>query len=266
MEYTNSDVVKSILLELVGGSYSLSWGLRNVNEKRLIENTPVSKVRSAAVGVVELSGVARCQKIEKSPLSNRECCWWHCRVVELRSDGNSLKGATIKQVSSDELFYLEDTSGRVLINPAGAELRVLNNTFDVTPENASQFTPLIERWGINGQNHLGAEIRLQMTEQVILDGDPLFVMGELSEGSMVVKAPLRGPFVISTQSEQDLLKHFKWRGPLAILGGITFSTFGAWMALLNDWNPLSIVGLIITGFVASLIVKPFHFNFNLGGK
>ncbi len=66
--------------------------------------------------------MARQQKPQKAPLSNMDAGWWSCRVEELRSNGKNSHWETIKQVGSNDLFYLEDPTGRVLVNPLGAEL------------------------------------------------------------------------------------------------------------------------------------------------
>src|SRR4051812_42245674 len=100
-----------ILVGLVGGPVVLVWGLRKVSEKRLVENTPTSRVRSAAMGLVELSGIARPHSPLKSPLTGLDACWWQCVVEERVSDGKNTHWRTIREVSSNDWFYLEDPTG-----------------------------------------------------------------------------------------------------------------------------------------------------------
>jgi len=92
------------------------WGLRRLNQKRLIENTPTSKVRSAAMGLVELAGLARERKPQKSPSPTRRAAGGTagCRNC---APAQAVNWVTIKQIGSVELFYLDDTTGCVLINP-----------------------------------------------------------------------------------------------------------------------------------------------------
>lgn len=314
--------VDGIFYTLIGGPILLGWGLRKLNEKRLIENTPVSKVRSAAMGVVELSGIARQRKPQKSPLSNRDACWWNCQVQELRSNGKNTYWATIKQVGCMDFFYLDDTTGKVLVNPMGAELHILKYTFDLNAMTRTQIAPVLNGWGINDLNWIGGEKRLRILEQLIPDCAPLFVMGELmsvadhlddrqarfearmraikadpvkmaeadtnhdgtidaeewdafrakqeeeflkeeterqsqmpDQDQMLVHAPANGAFVVSTESEGELLNSFKWSAPLSIAGGIALSALGVGLALLQDWNPLFIIGLVGAGLAASLFIK-----------
>jgi hypothetical protein len=313
-----------IIYPLAGGPILLVWGLRKLYEKRLIENTPVSKVRSAAMGLVELSGMARLRKPQKSPLSNMDACWWNCSVQELRSNGKNSHWATIKQVGSVDLFYLDDTTGRVLVNPFGAELHVLNNTFELNAMTRTQIAPVLNGWGLNDMSWFGLERRMRIIEQVIPDCAPLFVMGELislgehledrqarfnarlraikadpvkmaeadtnhdgmidpeewdafrakqeeeflkeemskqaampNQDSLLVKAPGKGAFVVSTESEEDLVSSFQWMAPLAVFGGVALTGVGAWLAILAGWNPFFIVGLSGIGLAIGLCVKQF---------
>jgi hypothetical protein len=168
-----------ILWLLLFGPFALIHGLRTFNEKRLIENTPTSKVRSAAMGPVELAGIARWRKPQKAPMSGMDCCWWDCQVQELRSSGKDRHWATIHHASSVDLFYLDDTTGRVLVSPLGAELHILKNTFDLNASTRIQFAPVLTGWGLDDMNWFGGERRLRILESVIPDCAPIFVMGEL---------------------------------------------------------------------------------------
>jgi hypothetical protein len=164
---------------LVGGPIALGWGLRKLSEKRLIQNTPLSKIRSAAMGLVELQGMARMHTPQKSPLSKMDACWWNCRVEEYRSEGKDSHWQTLKQVGSTDMFYLEDTTGRVLVNPFNAELHVLNNIFELNAATRTQIAPVLNVWGLDDTNWFGGERRMRIIEQLIPDYAPLFVMGEL---------------------------------------------------------------------------------------
>jgi len=96
---------------------------------RLIEDTPTAKTRSAHQGYVELEGVARI--MDDAPvtakLSGLPCCWYRYRVEELEhyhdARGRSrTRWRVVDSGTSDETFWLEDDTGRVAVDPSGAEI------------------------------------------------------------------------------------------------------------------------------------------------
>lgn len=317
------------LFALVGGPILLGRGLRRLKEKRLIQNTPVSKVRSAAVGLIELAGVARRRKEMNSPLSTVKCCCWNCEVQELRSDGRKAYWHPISKLGTIDLFYLDDSTGRVLINPMGAQLHVMSYTFHLNPETRAFLEPALIQCGINDKSLFGGTREIRIIERVIPEGERLFVMGQLvpmgehledrqarfnerlraikadpvkmaeadinhdgaidaeewdafrhkqeeeflkeeiarqanlpAEDLMLVKAPAKGPFVISTESEKELIDSYKWTAPTAVSGGIGISGIGVWLGLANGWQPYHLVGLVVLGLVVGTFIK--RFNFRIG--
>jgi hypothetical protein len=179
MIYSHNSSSQLIGLMLIGGPMFVFSGLRKLSERRLLQNTPRSKVRSAAMGLVELSGVA--QPVEApliAPVSQRPCCWWHCRVQELRSNGRSSNWVTIQENTSQTLLYLQDETGRVLVDPTGAELHVLNTIQGLNAETRTLLAGTLNGWGINDLNWIGGG-RLRVIEDMIADGAPLMVLGEL---------------------------------------------------------------------------------------
>ena len=61
-------------------SLGLFWGGINcIRLKRQIENTPTSKVRSIAMGMVEVHGRTRRVYALISPLTNSACAWYRIR-------------------------------------------------------------------------------------------------------------------------------------------------------------------------------------------
>lgn len=99
------------------------WQLRRA---RLIEDTPTSKVRSAAQGYVEFYGLARLLPGPAivSPLTGTRCCWWQYTVEEQQQDdsGRSRGWRVIERATSDELFLLVDETGECIIDPLGASV------------------------------------------------------------------------------------------------------------------------------------------------
>jgi len=107
---------------LGGGALALRW----LQVARLIEDTPTSRVRSAAQGYVELSG--RGLPLEgtrnPAPLTLRPCVWWRYRIAR-KQEGRSGRGDSWQTVASGQSvqpFLLDDATGRCIVQPAGAEV------------------------------------------------------------------------------------------------------------------------------------------------
>jgi len=92
--------------------------------KRIIQDTPTSKVRSAAQGYTELSGQG--QLIEgttiTAPLTNTLCTWYTYTIEEQRGSGKNRRWVTIESGTSEEFFLLIGDTGQVIIDPEGANV------------------------------------------------------------------------------------------------------------------------------------------------
>jgi hypothetical protein len=92
--------------------------------KRIIEDIPTSKIRSAAQGYIELSGRGELMEGQPitAPLTGTTCTWYTYKVEEHRSSGKHSHWVTLEQGDSDELFLLIDDTGRCVIDPEGAHV------------------------------------------------------------------------------------------------------------------------------------------------
>ncbi len=100
------------------------FGFRNWRLARLIDDTPRSRIRSAAQGYVELGGRARmpADTVNNSPLTGRTCVWWLYRI-ERSVMSNRNRWETIDRGTSTQVFLIEDETGSCLVNPQGADVR-----------------------------------------------------------------------------------------------------------------------------------------------
>ncbi len=105
-------------------AYSFWYAFKAWNKNRIIEDTPTSRVRSAAQGYVELSGlgVPGPKSAIKGPLTGIPCAWWRYKIEERRSTGRSRAWSTVQSDTSAEPFLLDDGTGQCLIDPRGAEV------------------------------------------------------------------------------------------------------------------------------------------------
>lgn len=97
-------------------------GLAAVRLKRLIENTPVSRIRSLATGMVEVCGRAeRCYALV-TPVTQIPCIYYRLRRYR-REERNGNWRLTAQSSSGLHPFWLRDATGKVLIDPTAADLR-----------------------------------------------------------------------------------------------------------------------------------------------
>lgn len=102
---------------------------RRLHQARLIENVPTAKVRSAPQGYVELIGQTKLMDgpVIVSPLTSRTCVWYSYKIEEkvTRHQANGKWQShwkCVEQKRSEDLFLLEDETGRCVIDPDGAEV------------------------------------------------------------------------------------------------------------------------------------------------
>lgn len=114
----------------VGAPLCFFFGFRYWRLARLIDDTPVSRIRSAAQGYVELSGTARMADGPPNiaPLSQLPCAWWLYRIEHRTGSGRDARWETINRGVSVAPFRLEDDTGACMVGPTGADVRPGNKS------------------------------------------------------------------------------------------------------------------------------------------
>jgi hypothetical protein len=164
----------AVLAALVAaGAWGFAAGFRWWRWARLIEDTPTSRVRSAAQGYVELAGRGRNLPGEPviAPLSRRPCTWWSFAIEQRVSDGRRRRWQVINHDESAHLFAMEDESGMCVVDPEGAD--VLPSATDRWHGDAP--FPVAGPPPTSGFRGFGSEYRYR--ESRMHDGDPLYAIG-----------------------------------------------------------------------------------------
>ena len=168
----------SLLFGLAGfvvGIFIFVRGFRVFARKERIVNTPVSKIAGAAMGPVKFFGTAVGPYTLLAPLTEVDCFYYRASV----EGGEDLNGEP-REGASECLFtpfFVEDETGRVLIDPRGAHID-LPNDYDV-PLAGAEMDDCVERFlARRGLLEVGAR---GLRESTIKYGDPLFVVGELRD-------------------------------------------------------------------------------------
>ncbi|PLX96914.1 MAG: hypothetical protein C0622_13945 [Desulfuromonas sp.] len=141
----------------------LWYGFYFFGLRRQIENTPTSKVRSVAMGMVEVKGTARRQYALLSPMTQTPCVFY--RLTKYRRDQNKHQWRVRSVNSSANVpFYLEDETGRVEVDPSSGS---------VTPRTKQEGAPG-EELSIFSMSDDRDE---KWVEEVIVEGTLLYVLG-----------------------------------------------------------------------------------------
>ena len=143
--------------------------------KRIIEDTPTSKVRSAAQGYVEMRGSGELLDGPPiiAPLTGTTCTWYGYKVEEHRSSGKNSKWVIIDSGDSSELFLLVDETGKCIIDPDGAAVTTASKDVWYGSNSRPQRRPPHSR---NVLTSLAGG-KYRYTERRMHPGEPLYAIG-----------------------------------------------------------------------------------------
>ena len=138
----------------VGGAAFIVLGFVLLRRKRVMENMPTSRIRSVAMGFAELTGTAKAKAALAAPFSGIPCVYFRYLVEQEKTRSRGGRSwETIDQGKSAEPFHLQDPTGTILVDPAGAET-VLARSFRKTDREGGWFSRrkrYTEWWIVAGQ-------------------------------------------------------------------------------------------------------------------
>lgn len=166
------------------GIYLFFIGFRMLRLKRLILNTPLSRIHSASIGLVEVNGMPAGPQALSAPITGDPCFYYHVRAWQLAQVDNKQKWILVLNESLSVPFFLEDATGRVLVNPQGAhidahrsfsdEVSLFSLQSNLVPHHLKEF--LATRGLVPSE-------KIKLEERIIPQGFPLFVFGTLGENT-----------------------------------------------------------------------------------
>jgi hypothetical protein len=225
------------------------WGnLRELRRRRLLDDTPTSKVLGVFIGLTELKGTAEAESPLTSHLAVQPCvhyAWsvaesWSRTETETYTDDKGKTQTrtvhrsgwtTVAKGGETMPFYLKDDTGVIFVRPSGAKLETVT-LFDQTVDRGD---PLYYGKGPRGSIP-DSDHRRQFLEQALPLHAPLYVIGPARERADVVAPeiaanPEAEMFLISTRSEEKVK-----------------SALGGWAWL---WG---VLGLIATGVPLGVVL------------
>jgi hypothetical protein len=165
------------------GLYLFYRGFRLFSRKRLILDTPTSKIRSASLGLVEVSGLAVGRYTLPAPITGRPCYYYRTTAWQSKPSGKSNQWEKVADESLHLPFFLDDNTGKVLIDPTGAEMDIHRDFHEEYGTSLLSFhtevPPAVDafltRHGVGG----GRKFRIE--EYCIKPKNALFILGTLAE-------------------------------------------------------------------------------------
>jgi len=180
------------------------YGFRLLQRRRLILDTPFSKIRSASMGMVEISGEAVGPYTMIAPITGRPCYYFRTLVWEYKQHGKNKQWVKIVSDCMHLPFFIDDNTGRVLVDPRGADLDLhcdfeqqfsdsFFTTKDPVPDSVRSF---LSRHGIVTYN------KIKVEESCIKPKNSMFILGTLGDnpGLEVNPQPVRETETINSIS------------------------------------------------------------------
>lgn len=236
------------VLLLCAGLYMFYNSLKNLKLKRLIENVPTSKMRSVAMGLVELKGkIEVSDKVLEDPFDKKKCVFWRVHIEERVKRGKHGRWITRHKAKGQVPFFISDDSGSVLIKLEGANMDDVKR--DSQYETALLFS---DKLPLNVRNYcnknrirfrglFGGKKRMRCRVTYLEPNNNIYVLGharpllqkEIKNSksvTAVIEMVNNSIFIVSDKSEKELIEDRGgqfWVVPL----GIIFSGLGLGLIL-----------------------------------
>lgn len=249
--HTHGNSEGSLLVGLGFGLVLFVRGLRLYRTKLLVADTKIIPTRSVAMGVVQIQGTAKEGKPFPSPVSGTPCYAYQVRIERWTSGSRGGHWSHQRTDQNGTPFYLEDGSGRVLVDPREAEFNLPPHCLRQVPPSAMRsilekepgLSPTgtgAERDGMSeapsdevlllyaGQPGLFGSGRFRFTEYCILPERQYDVLGTCVENphpqdendrNLIAKGQNEHTYLISSRSERVLERNLSWRSALMVWGG-----------------------------------------------
>ena len=172
---------------IAGGLYFFIFGFRLLARKRLLLSTPTSKIRSAAMGLVEVKGMAAGPYTMSAPIMGKPCFLYHTIAWQQR-DGKKDEWDIVADETLHLPFFIDDSTGQLLVEPLGADLDLHR---DFREEYTASFFSSNFSLGEDGvpprvsvflsRHGIAPARRLRIEERSIKPEDALFIAGTLTE-------------------------------------------------------------------------------------
>ena len=246
---------------LATGPWLYYRGFRTLRTRRLIANTPTARIRSMAMGLVEINGVVEPRSTLSAPFSGKPCAYWEVDIaVQARQSWR-----IVHRNRSGNPFYLSDDTGVALIYPHGAQCSI---RFGAEEQCSGLMLPPCYAEYMDAHPSATGRLarlgHLRFRERILESGQRVYVLGTAMPRSQahvvadseelqatgtdgpiatrrttldrnVVAVVRRGEnestFIVSQESEKGLMLSLGARALLQLVGGpaLTVGGLGYWL-------------------------------------
>jgi len=173
----------------VGGLYVFIRGFRLLARKRLLINTPTSKIRGASIGLVEVNGLAAGPYVVHTPIAGAPCFLYRTTAWQKKDESRSGEWKMVAEETLHVPFFIDDGTGMLLIHPQGADLDLhvdFRQSYSDTifsPHVTQATTSFLARHGV------APDDKIRIEECSIRPQSRLFIVGTLSENPGIDVSP-----------------------------------------------------------------------------
>lgn len=173
----------------------------------------------------EIKGVVKCAQPLNGELSKQPCVYYAMNVseryeetyYEKDSKGNSVRrtrtgSSTVASNSQSVHFEVEDASGRIMVNPNGADIDPVQVVSKYEPSMQGRNSISFGSFSFNVARSTGDRkiLGYEFTEKIIPLDRRVYVIGEASDstGELMIQQPSEKgkPFIVTLKSEEELTK------------------------------------------------------------
>ena len=171
-------------------------GFRLLQRKRLIMDTPNSHVRSAAIGLVELSGLAVGPNTITSPITMRPSFYYRTALWREVGSGKNRHWELAVDERFHVPFFLKDETGMVLVNPHGAEMDIhcdFSGSYSTSMFSGDKMPPRVVEFAT--ANGVSLTSPLKVEEYCVKPRNALYILGTLATNPGLTCAPTPVPTI-----------------------------------------------------------------------
>ncbi|MGI5834909.1 MAG: E3 ubiquitin ligase family protein [Chloroflexota bacterium] len=241
---------QSKLMDIMGTKTSTSQELQKAAEyvaERLGQQGSFKQI-------AEVKGVLKCDSPLRSEIAQEPCVYYSMTVTReyeetywetdsktKRRQRRTRRGSEVVSQNSQRIpFWVEDSTGSILVNPEGADIDAVqvidkfeNNTGGVITLGGFSFDvgSLVGQF-LSDSRTLGYRFR----ESILPIGRQIYVLGEAADttGKIQVQKPSgKEKFIISLKSEEELIRSTKSAAQWMLIGAIVSGIAGAALTIVG---------------------------------